>query len=385
MVKYNWKEFLEQWAKDRNAVDSLFKYHIHYNYYNLPSVQLDSGATEAQLAQLEALIEKSLPPSYRQFLLTANGWGSFNFNDTNVFCSVEESIENVNHVSKYRELAEFYVGSNNSWRDSHVYELDLNSSGDEWEAHWSTWGGEGEDVKMYISFYYPSFWEMMQDVYQKFKETTAVLLLEPTYSHEQKGLFYNWYPFLKQWSKEFFRSSLFDEYNYYNFDTMPEDAKEKQWMGLPGLSEAQIVEVEQKLGTRLPPSYRQFLQVTNGWPYMHEDFMELWSADRIDWRGGGDFYLKEYFSEEAESMPDEEYFDYSTQDSDIIRSAHLQAALEIGSNDGNDYYFLNPLAKNKNGEWEAWYWRKEGGATRYPSFWHMMQEIYYRQFVPWKF
>ncbi|HYF07753.1 MAG TPA: SMI1/KNR4 family protein, partial [Acetobacteraceae bacterium] len=40
---------------------------------------------------------------------------------------------------------------------------------------------------------------------------------------------------------------------------------ERRWLGEPPAGEEQIAAAERRLGLRLPPSYRAFLRVTNGW------------------------------------------------------------------------------------------------------------------------
>ena len=48
------------------------------------------------------------------------------------------------------------------------------------------------------------------------------------------------------------------------FYAADEDIEDKQQLGPPA-SEEQIAKLEQKIGIALPPSYRAFLTIHNGW------------------------------------------------------------------------------------------------------------------------
>jgi hypothetical protein len=46
---------------------------------------------------------------------------------------------------------------------------------------------------------------------------------------------------------------------------LPESALETGWLGTPGATEDELTALEERLSLKLPPSYRSFLQTTNGW------------------------------------------------------------------------------------------------------------------------
>src|SRR5262249_8700237 len=72
-----------------------------------------------------------------------------------------------------------------------------------------------------------------------------------------------WPPFLAEWS---WRLVQVEEVR----EDLPDNVIVSGWVGYPRATEAQLAAAEQRLGRRLPPSYREFLQVTNGWrlPWM---------------------------------------------------------------------------------------------------------------------
>jgi hypothetical protein len=72
MTSYDWQPFLQRWSHEW-LEDSDFRAMLPPDV--LASAWLGGpGAPEAELAGLEARLGMSLPPSYRAFLTTTNGW-----------------------------------------------------------------------------------------------------------------------------------------------------------------------------------------------------------------------------------------------------------------------------------------------------------------------
>lgn len=196
---------------------------------------------------------------------------------------------------------------------------------------------------------------------------------------------FDWERFLKRWSQEIMESIGNDQ------NHLPPEVVESGWFGYPGATEKQIAQAEARLGTALPPSYRAFLQVTNGWRQTTPFINRLWSTEEIDWfsvrhQNWLDVLLAKsgYPSQTSAdaitlpSIPDEEYFVYGDeQDCSKIRAEYLQTALEISQRGEAAIYLLNPQIVTETGEWEAWFlgdWLP--GADRYRSFQDMMQAEY---------
>jgi hypothetical protein len=193
---------------------------------------------------------------------------------------------------------------------------------------------------------------------------------------------YPWQRFLARWSEDLLSSELARAF--------PPEVQASGWIGSPGATESELAGVEARLGTTLPPSYRAFLEASNGWPVVIPLLGRLWSTAQIEWlkvrhsslikdwiTGGG-------LSGPPEPVPDELYFVYGEeQDSIWMRAEYLASALEISDLDPGDgaIYLLNPEVVTPEGEWEAWYlasWLP--GAERFRSFWEMMQ-AQYEQFL----
>ncbi len=64
---------------------------------------------------------------------------------------------------------------------------------------------------------------------------------------------------------------------------LTEDMISNQWLGYPGASESEITQAESRLGVKLPPSYRQFLGVSNGWCNSDWTDLELYGTEQIEW------------------------------------------------------------------------------------------------------
>ncbi|HEY9606625.1 MAG TPA: SMI1/KNR4 family protein [Allocoleopsis sp.] len=197
---------------------------------------------------------------------------------------------------------------------------------------------------------------------------------------------FNWERFLKRWSQELLESMGQER------EQVSSEVMRSGWLGYPGATEEQIARAEARLEATLPPSYREFLKVTNGWRQTTPFIYKLWSTEEIEW-----FSIKrqewlkafvEPYSDAYEdylvtqkrtpSIPDEEYFVYGdAQDCSKLRVEYLQTALEISDTGDSAIYLLNPQVMTEDGEWEAWFfgdWLP--GADRYQSFREMMQAEY---------
>jgi hypothetical protein len=173
-----------------------------------------------------------------------------------------------------------------------------------------------------------------------------------------------WERLLAQWSEEI---------------TLYSDAEDDRVLEVPGTgplpavgaTEDEIAASEAHLGVTFPPSYRQFLQVSNGWqaasrrlrPVTEVQWFAAEAPEIINaWvRAGVD-----------DTISDEEYLVYGDRANQPLRAEYLQTALAIGDYDEGTY-LLNPQTCTPEGEWEAWFFAHwVPGADRYRSFWDLM-------------
>jgi len=144
------------------------------------------------------------------------------------------------------------------------------------------------------------------------------------------------------------------------------------WLGYPGASEVEITKAEKKLAISLPPSYRAFLKVSNGWRFPSYFILNLLPVAEIAWfREQNRDWIDAYNAPSAKlpSISDEEYLVYGDkQDCCKFREEYLEIALQISEvNDG--VVLLNPNVVTHAGEWETWFFANWlPGAVRYRSF-----------------
>jgi hypothetical protein len=193
---------------------------------------------------------------------------------------------------------------------------------------------------------------------------------------------YTWQEFLTGWSHKVIQLKL----QAHLWDPQASAAR---WLGRAAAAEDQIRAIEAQLQMTLPPSYRTFLALTNGWSVLTDFVWRLYPVEEIGWYGPrypdnlallrGDFknnpihILTRMFGGAAPA---------SAFNEAEIPVAQLESALEIAGGDHTDAveYVLNPHVQTEEGEWEAWIirWWKPLAMERYESFWELMQAEYRR-------
>ena len=200
---------------------------------------------------------------------------------------------------------------------------------------------------------------------------------------------YPWKRFLTDWSREALQWDEFIEdfktgeslfYAEEHPDMSPPAEIPPDWLGYPGATETQVAEAEARLGITFPPSYRQFLAVSNGWRGLMTDVDHLYSTDDVDWLRVRDPYMIDLaLALDLNQCTDEEYVAYDEHGADIhacYRSRYVPTALQISTRKWGlgDIWLLNPQVVSADGEWEAWHdTGREYGPFRYRSFWDMVQ------------
>jgi hypothetical protein len=418
----DWQPFLTRWSKQILELDQRFS-----TYFGTPEISPQVAAsdwlgnppanqTEISLAQER--LGLNLPPSYRQFLSLTNRWNkptlsgfdlwpvhqldwfsaklpdylrnTFNsqhFGDQPALPSYEEPFD-LQQVTQAQLEQLLVIGGS---FDGQLFLLDPRHSNEEGE--WEAWYVDNPNYFRPTFRRYPSFDRLLQQTYHDFKQSYRLLCPSnlPQTDHQPRNHDYDWAALLTEWSSRLLAlpASAREDFHYYEEDdasTLLKRRKHNGWRWYRGASEVQILELEQRLGTNLPPSYRQFLKNSNGLPFHQNLLMEVLPTQEVNWFAEEGYtldYVRSWFNQIPFEKPASEqaYLDYANQEGYCFEPEHLAACLRIGDYDGNDYYLLNPLVVNQAGEWEAWTWLKEGGAQRYPSFWEMMQAIYYSTFL----
>jgi len=175
-----------------------------------------------------------------------------------------------------------------------------------------------------------------------------------------------WHELLSEWSREIIAEDELAE-------QLTPEVRASGWLGYPGATDEQISAAETRLGTTFPPSYREFLKVTNGWRMTTSFIERLWSTDEIAWLVDQRPDIAAGWEEYEDDVDDAEYLVYGTNVDQPLRGAYFRTSLAV-SDYGDGIYLLNPLTVTPEGEWEAWFlasWIP--GAHRYRSFWDLMR------------
>ncbi|MFI0730794.1 SMI1/KNR4 family protein [Streptomyces sp. NPDC021225] len=177
------------------------------------------------------------------------------------------------------------------------------------------------------------------------------------------GESFNWHEFLGRWQEEWAPREDEDE------DEDEDGGQTVVPLGRPGADEAAIAAAEERLGRRLPPSYREFLAVSDGW---HVDetagVYQLGGAADIDWFQDP-FGMTPLYEESLGDNPREE---------DGLLAGMWQRALRLETDSDMSHALLDPGDSDQDGEWALYVYKGWSGELpdRYPSFRAYMEAMY---------
>ncbi|NDJ78709.1 MAG: SMI1/KNR4 family protein [Chloroflexi bacterium] len=176
----------------------------------------------------------------------------------------------------------------------------------------------------------------------------------------------DWKPLLERWSRELLASP---DLEYY---PLHPKAIESGWLGFPGATAEQIAHAETRLSVALPPSYRAFLAVSNGWPTTG-DFIDLiFPVEDVLW-------LRDFDPDliTAWENADAAYGADDDLDGVQVDYRHLRHTLVVSDWGDEEILLLNPEVQTLAGEWEAWFFAGWiPGAERYESFGDLMLALH---------
>ncbi|MEU8773560.1 SMI1/KNR4 family protein [Streptomyces sp. NPDC048606] len=167
----------------------------------------------------------------------------------------------------------------------------------------------------------------------------------------------DWRNFLSRWSEEWA-----DAHGHVD-ELGPDDVASRQgrWLGADPAAEADIAAMESRLGRAMPPSYREFLRVSDGWRHAGAFVVRLagtreahWHDDAMGLGEGFDaFWGEEENSEETRAQVG-------------LWSRALQLDVESDAT----FVLLDPQDVGPDGEWAVRVWASWRAADpeRYPSF-----------------
>ncbi len=142
---------------------------------------------------------------------------------------------------------------------------------------------------------------------------------------------------------------------------LPSEVIQTGWIGYEPATEEQITAAEARLGLALPPSYREFLQVSNGWRVCNPYMDAVFPVEKIDFTRNTDPDLILNWENRADAA--------AAQVTDIAYTIQISERTDMA------ILLLNPMKIAPDGEWEAWFYTDNiPGAEVFPSFWDLMQD-----------
>ncbi|MET9911455.1 SMI1/KNR4 family protein [Streptomyces sp. NPDC006476] len=175
---------------------------------------------------------------------------------------------------------------------------------------------------------------------------------------------FDWRSFLLRWSEEW-ADSLPDGETRSQDD---EAARQARWLGFPAASQERITALEERLGRRMPPSYREFLEVSDGWRHAGGFVWLLAGTEGARWHndasGLGEMF-EEYLDEDA--GPEQR------READLWRRG-LQLDLESDAT----YVLMDPEDVGEDGEWAVYTWAswRAEPPERHANFLEFMRDMH---------
>ncbi|MFR0355065.1 SMI1/KNR4 family protein [Streptomyces sediminimaris] len=180
---------------------------------------------------------------------------------------------------------------------------------------------------------------------------------------------FTWHTFLGRWQEEWVPRADEDEDEDEDEKAAETGDRPVTPPGRPGADEAAITAAEERLGRRLPASYRQFLAVSDGW---HVDqtagIYQLGGAADIDWFTDP-HDLTSLYQENLGDDPSEE---------DVLLAGMWRRALRLDTDSDASYALLDPGDRDEDGEWALYVYKGWSGEPpeRHRSFRAYMEAMY---------
>ncbi|MCT2590735.1 SMI1/KNR4 family protein [Streptomyces sp. N2-109] len=176
---------------------------------------------------------------------------------------------------------------------------------------------------------------------------------------------FDWRPFLLGWSGEWADSLPEDEARGAD----EEAARRARWLGFPPASEERIAAMEARLGQRMPPSYREFLKVSDGWRHAGGFVSLLAGAKDACWHDNNTSGLADMFEE----FLDEDAGPEEWREADIWRRG-LQLDVESDAT----HVLMDPEDVDEDGEWAVYTWAgwRAAPPERHANFHEFMRDMH---------
>ncbi|QEU96916.1 SMI1/KNR4 family protein [Streptomyces kanamyceticus] len=181
---------------------------------------------------------------------------------------------------------------------------------------------------------------------------------------ETDGASDDWRGFLTRWSAEWADAYDPDEVQ----EAGDEEARRTRWLGFEPATPERIAALEERLEHRLPPSYRTFLEVTDGWRHAGGFVWLLAGTDTANWHED-DAGLAEIYQEDLDENATRE---------EVLEATIWTRGLELAVESDAMTVMLDPEDVDAHGEWAVYTWApwRASPPERHASFWEFMQDAY---------
>lgn len=175
---------------------------------------------------------------------------------------------------------------------------------------------------------------------------------------------FDWRSFLLRWSGEWADSLPADEARGED----DEAAWQARWLGFQPASEERIAAVEERLGRRMPPSYREFLKVSDGWRHAGGFVWLLAGTEGARWHDN-ESGLADLFEEclDEDAGPEER------READLWRRG-----LQLDVESDITHVLMDPEDVDEDGEWAVYTWAswRASPPERHENFLEFMRDMY---------
>ncbi|SHH96511.1 SMI1/KNR4 family protein [Streptomyces sp. 3214.6] len=175
---------------------------------------------------------------------------------------------------------------------------------------------------------------------------------------------FEWRDFLVRWSGEWADAGE-DEQSLGERDSVP---RRERWLGFEGADEALIVAAEERLGCRLPPSYRAFLEVSDGWRHAGGFVYVLAGTEQVRWHEDSSGLGQEF----------RDMLDENSTPEEVLQAGVWERGLQLQVESDAMYVLMDPGDTDEAGEWAVHVWAgwRAAPPERYGSFREFMTAMH---------
>ncbi|MFD7031018.1 SMI1/KNR4 family protein [Streptomyces sp. NPDC059917] len=179
---------------------------------------------------------------------------------------------------------------------------------------------------------------------------------------------FDWRPFLLKWSGEWADSLPDASPDGGGRGARDEAAARARWLGFPPAAEERIAAMEERLGRRMPPSYREFLAVSDGWRHAGGFVWRLAGTARARWHDNASG-LAEVF---------EAYLDKDAGAERRREAGLWRRGLQLDVESDATRVLMDPEDVDENGEWAVYTWAgwRAAPPERYADFGAFMRDMH---------